>query len=91
MAELAAAKRLSPSERSALMAALAGGPGGSGCVCGVCGDIAEAPAAALCGHVFCTQCLAGVMEGAGGRRSERGCADQDESGAVDAAQGVPEG
>ena len=69
-----AARKLSPEARAALAAALAAGGGGGGAggggdvPCACCGDIAEAPVAAVpCGHVFCAQCLAGQREGAGER------------------------
>ena len=35
--------------------------------CPVCGDVPEDPVVAKCGHVYCQQCMAGQLEGTGGR------------------------
>ncbi|KAK9816469.1 hypothetical protein WJX72_000674 [[Myrmecia] bisecta] len=61
-ARLAAARKLAPEVRTALLAALAS-PGGQ--CCAQCGDIPEEPRVAACSHIFCRQCIS-VQVGSSG-------------------------
>ncbi|KAK9831907.1 hypothetical protein WJX81_008001 [Elliptochloris bilobata] len=60
-AELAAAAKLAPDARGALLATLEAG----GSACAQCGDLPEDPLVAVCAHLFCRQCIA-VQVGAPG-------------------------
>ena len=53
-AEAAAAAKLAPEARSALLATLEAG----GSACAQCGDLPEDPLVAVCSHLFCRQCIA---------------------------------
>jgi hypothetical protein len=61
-AEVAAAKKLPAQERKQLLT-LVTHPQSP---CPVCMDVPEDPVASRCGHVYCRQCVAGQLEGAGG-------------------------
>jgi len=67
-AEVAAARKLAPETRASLAARLAAADS----PCPVCGDLAEQPAAALCGHIYCRQCAAAQL-GGGGADGEFAC------------------
>jgi SNF2 family DNA or RNA helicase len=61
-AERAAAARLPPDARAAMLSALAS----PDAQCPVCGDVPEDPAVTRCCHVFCRQCAAAELAAAGG-------------------------
>lgn len=52
--EAAAAARLAPEARAALLGTLEAG----GAACAQCGDLPEDPLVAICAHLFCRQCIA---------------------------------
>ncbi|KAF5843373.1 P-loop containing nucleoside triphosphate hydrolase protein [Dunaliella salina] len=60
-AELAAARKLEPEQRARLLS-LVQHPQAQ---CPVCADVPEDPVVATCGHVYCQQCAAAQLEGAG--------------------------
>jgi hypothetical protein len=60
-AEVAAAKKLPAVERQQLLTLVAHPQS----PCPVCMDVPEDPVASRCGHVYCRQCVAGQLEGAG--------------------------
>jgi len=60
-AELAAARKLEPEQRARLLG-LVQHPQAQ---CPVCADVPEDPVVGICGHVYCQQCAAAQLEGAG--------------------------